>query len=136
VLRGSDDSQLTYRERDQAFVAVKVCTRNGNQSARIHRELQFYERVSSIKTNHHGQSFIRGLLGTFEIAGPTGQHLCLVHPPMHMTIWDLQYMNTSRRLNKPLLRWTLSNVLNALALLHEEAEVIHTGELLRLILNS
>jgi serine/threonine-protein kinase SRPK3 len=54
---------------------------------------------------------------------------------MHMTIRDLQYMNTSRRLNEPLLKWTLYNVLNALAFLHEEAEVIHTGELLRTILN-
>jgi serine/threonine-protein kinase SRPK3 len=54
---------------------------------------------------------------------------------MHMTIRDVQYMNTSRRLNEPLLKWTLSNVLNALAFLHEEAEVIHTGELLRTILN-
>jgi hypothetical protein len=104
VICKSDDSQLTYRERDQAFVAVEVCTRNSTQSARIHRELQFYERVSSIKTNHHGQSFIRGLLGTFEITGPTGQHLCLVHPPMHKIIRDLQYMNVSRRLNELLLR--------------------------------
>ncbi|KAF2444554.1 non-specific serine/threonine protein kinase [Karstenula rhodostoma CBS 690.94] len=112
--------------RDQTFVAVKVCTRDGHQSARVHRELQFYERVSSIKTSHRGQSFIRGLLGTFEITGPAGQHLCLIHPPMHMTIRDLQYMNGSRRLNGPILRWTLSNVLSALAFLHEEAEVIHT----------
>ncbi|QDS74126.1 hypothetical protein FKW77_009914 [Venturia effusa] len=112
--------------RDQTFVAVKVCTRNGQQSARVHRELQFYERVSSIKSNHHGQSFVRGLLGTFEVTGPAGQHLCLVHPPMHMTIRDLQYMNDSRRLNEPILRWTLANVLSALAFLHDEAEVIHT----------
>ncbi|KAL5114618.1 hypothetical protein ACEQ8H_007523 [Pleosporales sp. CAS-2024a] len=112
---------------DQTFVAVKVCTRDGHrQSARVQRELQFYERVSSIKTSHHGQSFIRGLLGTFQVTGPAGQHLCLVHPPMHMTIRDLQYMNGSRRLNEPILRWTLANVLSALAFLHDEAEVIHT----------
>lgn len=124
-----------HKERDQKFVAVKVCTRDRHQSARVHQELRFYERVSSITTNHHGQSFIRGLLGTFEVTGPTGQHLCLVHPPMHMTIRDLQYTNFSRRLNEPLLRWTLSNVLNALAFLHDEADVIHTGKSPRPILN-
>ncbi|KAF1979466.1 non-specific serine/threonine protein kinase [Bimuria novae-zelandiae CBS 107.79] len=112
--------------RDRRFVVVKVCTRDGHQSARVSRELRFYEHVSSLKADHHGQSFIRGLLGTFEITGPTGQHLCLVHPPMHMTVRDLQYMKPSRRLNEPLLRWTLSNVLSALTFLHEQAEVIHT----------
>ncbi|KAJ8113512.1 hypothetical protein OPT61_g4372 [Boeremia exigua] len=94
---------LCRQIRAQTFVAVKVCTREGHQSARVHWELQFYERVSSIKTSHQGQSFIRGLLGTFEINGPAGQHLCL-----------------------PILKWTISNVLCALAFLHEEAEVVHT----------
>jgi hypothetical protein len=44
-------------------------------------------------------------------------------------------MNASHRFNELLLKWTLSNVLNVLAFFHEEAEVIHTGELLRPILN-
>lgn len=126
-------SQLTLqgKNRDRSFVAVKVCcTRNSYQSARVHQELQFYERVSSLQTttNHPGQSFIRGLLETFEIVGPTGQHLCLVHTPMHMTIREFQCLNSSRRLNETLLRWTLSNVLQALAFLHEEAEIVHTGQ--------
>lgn len=54
---------------------------------------------------------------------------------MHMTIRDLQYMNGSHRLNEPILRWTLSNVLSALAFLHDEAEVIHTGKSRRPISN-
>jgi serine/threonine-protein kinase SRPK3 len=54
---------------------------------------------------------------------------------MHMTVWDLQYMKASRLLNEPLLKWTLSNILNALAFLHGVAEVMYTGELLRPILN-
>lgn len=47
---------------------------------------------------------------------------------MHMTIREFQSLNSSRRLNETLLRWTLSNVLQALAFLHEEAEVVHTGQ--------
>jgi hypothetical protein len=94
----------------------------------VHRELNFYKHVGSTNSQHHGHSFIRGLLGTFELAGPAGQHLCLVHPPMHMTIRELQYMNPSRKLNEPLLRWTLSNVLSALSYLHDDAKVVHTGK--------
>ncbi|KND89237.1 Serine/threonine-protein kinase SRPK [Tolypocladium ophioglossoides CBS 100239] len=112
--------------RDTGFVSIKVCTRDGGPSTRLRRELQFYEHVASLKSQHPGQSFIRGLFGTFEIAGPAGQHLCLVHPPMHMTIQELQYSNPSHRLNEQLLKWTLSNLLSALSFLHDEARVVHT----------
>lgn len=91
------------------------------------RELKLYEHVASLGSQHPGQAHIRGLLETFEISGPTGKHLCLVHPPMHMTLADLQRQNPSKRLNKELLNWTLFNLLGALSFLHYEANVVHTG---------
>ncbi|EXJ82333.1 CMGC/SRPK protein kinase [Capronia epimyces CBS 606.96] len=115
---------------DDDYVAVKVCTRTREaeaaQSARTYRELRFYEHVSSLDSQHPGQYYIRGLYETFQLDGPTGQHLCLVHPPMHMTIRELQYQNSSQRLTALLLKWTLRNVLNVLSFLHDEAKVIHT----------
>ncbi|KAF2825552.1 hypothetical protein CC86DRAFT_294042, partial [Ophiobolus disseminans] len=68
------------------YVAVKICTRDADKSTQLNRELDFYERVSSMESQHPGQAYIRGLYGKFELDGPTGKHLCLVHPPMHMTI--------------------------------------------------
>lgn len=91
------------------------------------RELKFYEHLISLDSRHSGQAYIRGLLGEFRIDGPTGRHLCLVQPPMHMTIHEFQRINSSKRLNQKLLNWTLFNLLNALSFLHEEAGVIHTG---------
>lgn len=116
--------------RGASFVAVKVCTRAVAQSARIHRELEFYQHVSSLDSQHGGQFYIRGLVETFKVNGPTGQHLCLVHPPMHMTIRELQRQNPSHRLNEQILKWTLFNLLSALSFLHDEAKVIHTGKML------
>lgn len=128
ISRTNYHSISSKRIRDTGFVAIKVCSTQAiNRSARLHQELKFYEHVSSLGSQHPGQSFIRGLVRTFEITGPTGQHLCLVHPPMHMTMRELQYTNPSHRLNEVLLKWTLSNVLNALSFLHDEANVIHTG---------
>lgn len=46
---------------------------------------------------------------------------------MHMTIQELQRQNTSKRLNKQILNWTLFNLLSALSFLHDEAKVTHTG---------
>jgi serine/threonine-protein kinase SRPK3 len=118
---------LTSRDSNNEYVAIKVCTRNVEQAIYARRELQFYEHVRSINSQHPGQSFVRNLRETFELSGPDGQHLCLVHSPMHMTIRDLQYMNPSHKLNETLLRWTLSNILQALSYLHEEVKVTHAG---------
>lgn len=109
------------------YVTVKVCTLDAANSARLQRELKFYEHVSSLNSKHIGTAFIRSLFGEFEISSPAGQHVCLVHPPMHMTIRELQYQNSSHRLNEPLLKWTLVNIFRALSFLHDEAHVVHTG---------
>jgi hypothetical protein len=120
-----------HRERNAGFVAgyvaVKICTRDAEKSTQLSRELDFYEHVSSLESQHRGQAYIRGLYGEFELNGPTGKHVCLVHPPMHMIIRQLQYQNPAHKLNVPLLKWTLTNVLKALSFLHDESKVVHTG---------
>jgi hypothetical protein len=63
----------------------------------------------------------------FELTGPDGIHTYLVHPPMHMTIRELQYQNSSQKLNEPLLKWVTTNMLEALSFLHDEAKVVHAG---------
>ncbi|KAI7193574.1 hypothetical protein KC363_g2701 [Hortaea werneckii] len=77
------------------FVSVKVGTSHGAGPMRQDRELKFYEHVASLGSQHPGGTYIRGLLETFEISGPTGKHLCLVQPPMHMTVAELQHINPS-----------------------------------------
>ncbi|KAI1111649.1 non-specific serine/threonine protein kinase [Nemania sp. NC0429] len=124
---GAHSTVWLFRDiKDSGFVALKVCTRNEHGSSSNDRELKFYEHVISLNSQHHGQEYIRGLLDTFETSGPTGQHLCLVQPPMHMTIQELQRQNVSKRLNKQLLNWTLFNLLSALSFLHDELNLIHT----------
>lgn len=84
----------------------------------------------SVRSIHNTMAkliYIRGLFETFHINGPTGKHLCLVQPPMHMTIQELQRQNSLKRLHKKLLNWTFFNLLSALSFLHDEAKVIHTG---------
>lgn len=82
-------------------MALKVCTHETG-SQRTNREIQVHEHLASLDSKHNGQAFIRELLETFKIEGPSGEHLCLVQPPMHMTIQELQYHNPSRKLNKQL----------------------------------
>jgi hypothetical protein len=83
------------RERDAGFiasyVAVKICTRDSEKSIQLNRELEFYEHVSSMESQHRVQAYVRGLYGEFELDGPTGKHFCSAHPPIHMTIRQLQF---------------------------------------------
>ncbi|KAF1821305.1 non-specific serine/threonine protein kinase [Dissoconium aciculare CBS 342.82] len=111
---------------DSSFTAVKVGTRDVDRPKSFDREVKFYERVNSLATDHAGSACIRGLHEVFKLSGPTGDHLCLVQPPMHMTMRELQQRNSSRRLNEQLLKWTLFNLLHALSFLHDEVGAVHT----------
>jgi hypothetical protein len=71
-----------HRERDAGFVAgfvaVKICTRDAETTPQLNRELDFYEHVSSMQSQHRGQAYIRGLYGEFELDGPAAAGLrCL-----------------------------------------------------------
>jgi hypothetical protein len=106
------------------YVAVKVYTR---QKSQMNRELQAYEHLGKLDSSHPGQAYIRGVYDTFEIHAPWGRHVCLVHPPLHMTVGALQKRGLHQRYNEVLLRETLVRIFRALDFLHTEADVVHTG---------
>jgi len=91
-------------------------------------EIKFYKHLISLNSQHNCSGYIRDIRDAFEIDGPKGHHLCLVHSPMHMTIHELRYMMPSRRLPDTLVKCILIHTLKALSFLHEEAQVTHTGE--------
>jgi non-specific serine/threonine protein kinase len=70
------------------------------------------------------------LLDSFEISGPDGQHVCLVHQPLGMSLHDLQMQARGKIFSKEVLRVSIRQLLAALDFLHKDAHVIHTGELI------
>lgn len=108
-------------------VAVKVYTRT--QKQHVNRELETYEHLRKLNSLHPGQAYIRQVYDTFEIRGPDGCHICLVHPPLHMTVSTLQRQGLRQRYNEELLRETLIRLFRALDFLHHVANVVHTGML-------
>ena len=115
--------KLTARSKHR-YVAIKVCTQSEDSSQQANRELKVYERLVKLGSTHPGTSYIRELIDHFELDGPHGRHTCLVQPPMHLTIHELQSHGT---LDEALLRDILIRLLQALDFLHHEAHVIHTG---------
>ncbi|KAF2723595.1 kinase domain-containing protein [Polychaeton citri CBS 116435] len=111
--------------RDLWFVALKVSTTLRKHPDATHREYKIYEHLSNLTTTHVGQSEIRGLYDTFELQGSSGQHQCLLQPPMHMSLLDMMALN-GEPFSVPLLKMTLQRLLSALDFLHTEAKVIHS----------
>ncbi|KAI9760057.1 MAG: hypothetical protein M4579_001890 [Chaenotheca gracillima] len=60
------------------------------------------------------------------MAGPDGLHMCLVHPPLHMTVSTLQRQGLTQRYNEVMLRETLLRLFRVLDFLHTVANVVHT----------
>lgn len=67
------------------------------------------------------------MLDWFEVDGPHGRHICLVHEPLGGSLYDMKNQARDRVLNKEALRPAIRELLLALDYLHDVAHVIHTG---------
>ena len=67
------------------------------------------------------------MLDSFEIAGLSGSHICLVHKPLLMSLQSFQFLLEERTLPMQLFKAAVYDVLLALDYLHSEADMIHTG---------
>ena len=112
--------------RRQKHVVLKVSTSLRKFPTATDREFKIYEHLAKIESAHPGQSLIRELYDSFELAGQAGKHRCLVLQPMHMTLLEMMTLNPEP-FNLPLLKITLERLLSALDFLHTEADIIHTG---------
>jgi hypothetical protein len=97
------------------------------------RELDAYELFGKLRSYHSGRAYIREVHESFTIEGPDGQHTCLVHPPLHLTVSALQRRGLHHKYNEVLLRGTLLCLFRALDFLHSVTNVVHTGMLKYLI---
>lgn len=111
--------------REQGYVALKVYT----NASRVHRELPIYEHINSLPSQHAGRECIRSLLDSFEIDGPHGKHTCLVHEALGMNMEELRELVPGRMFGADLIRQSLRDILRGIHFLHEDARVVHTGQL-------
>ena len=98
-------------------------------SSKFRRELPIYEHINTLRSEHGGSDRVRKFLESFEIEGPHGKHICLVHQPLGISLADLRELTPEGFFGLDLIKQTLRDLLGGLQFLHEEAHVIHTGEL-------
>lgn len=107
------------------YVALKIYVNN----SRYHRELPIYEEISNLQTAHEGRKYVRKMYNSFELQGPHGTHICLVHEPLGISLGELKELTSDGQFSPELIRQTLRCILTGLQFLHKEVRVIHTGEL-------
>ncbi|KAF5648471.1 CMGC SRPK kinase [Fusarium tjaetaba] len=114
---------------DRRYVAIKIYV----HTSRLHRELPVYESLSPIlaKSKSLGRTNIRHLLESFEISGPDGRHKVLVMQPAQMSLRDLkQVFRPDGGFDENFVRGAIQELLKAFDFIHEEAQLVHTGNLL------
>ena len=114
--------------RVHRFVAIKVLTNDSDDYQKKSKEREILERISSADPTHPGYRLVRTLLDSFEIAGPSGNHICLVHKPMREDLATLLRRFKGRtELAGYFVKSILKHMFLALDYLHTACHVIHTG---------
>lgn len=108
-----------------AYVALKIYTNNILKS---NREIPIYKYTNSFRNcSHVGRRYVRALLDHFELEGPQGKHICLVHEAAGMNFEELRELLPNETFEPDLLRQSFRSIVRGLHFLHSEARVIHTG---------
>ncbi|PWY82595.1 CMGC protein kinase [Aspergillus eucalypticola CBS 122712] len=90
-------------------------------------ELDVYDRIDAVETDHAGQNLIRKLWGHFFLEGPHGRHMCLVHQPLGLSVDQFLYFFPGRVMRLDAVKPCMRQVLGIVDFLHTEAQVIHTA---------
>ena len=110
--------------RGHKYVTMKVCEQD---SSTTRRELAAYNHLDTITTSNPGALLVRKLLDSFKATSLFGEHQCLVHEPLGMSIETLRQLIPGKKLPEDLLKAFLRHLLQTLDFLHTDAEMIHTG---------
>ncbi|KAF2769192.1 putative serine/threonine protein kinase [Teratosphaeria nubilosa] len=101
------------------YVALKVCERDSKPAR---REVSAYEHLKSLRSAHAGQRVIRQLLDSFEITVPGGEHLCLIHEPLAMSVETLTDLLPGKQMPESLLKSVLKYLLTDSNMIHADLE--------------
>lgn len=109
------------------YVVLKVYV-TGQARAHV-RELRIYKQMNEVETNYPGRNFIRKLLDHFDIEGPHGRHVCLVHEPHGTSADFLVKMFPGHAMTLDDMKPGIRQLLIALDFLHSECHITHTGNM-------
>ncbi|RAL17158.1 U4/U6 small nuclear ribonucleoprotein PRP4 [Aspergillus homomorphus CBS 101889] len=111
---------------ESKYVTIKVYARNKGKE----HEINVYNHMQTIETDHPGKQHVRKLLNHFVIQGPNGRHVCLVYEPLGMSLYELECISKNLGVVEPIPRLedakpVIRRLLSALDYLHQVPGLIH-----------
>ncbi|KAL4958916.1 kinase-like domain-containing protein [Aspergillus stella-maris] len=108
------------------YVTITIST--AAETSTVNQEFEIYNHLKTIRSHHAGLSCLRSLNVIFDIRNRVhhGVHNCLVHPPLGMSLDNLNRLLPGGVISSAMVRTTIRNILAALGYLHMEARVVHT----------
>jgi serine/threonine-protein kinase SRPK3 len=91
-------------------------------------ELNILRRIAAADLHHAGYAYVARLLEDFVLAGPHGQHLCLVFNVLGESVSAFRRRLPSRTIPAALVRQIGRQIFSGLHYLYETCGVIHTGK--------
>ncbi|KAJ8128705.1 hypothetical protein O1611_g4929 [Lasiodiplodia mahajangana] len=113
---------LCHDLSDHRYVTLKVHT----NALTSNRELEVYQYLKDLESDHPGREMIRMLEDSFKLRGPYGTHEIFVMPPLGLSLRAFQDMMPSHIFARPIVVIALQRVLAALDFLHGPANLTHT----------
>ncbi|EEH03132.1 protein kinase [Histoplasma capsulatum G186AR] len=99
-----------------------VCTSHKQQN----NEITICNHLKASNIEHPGTPFVRMILDSFNIMGPTGnQHQCLLYQPLGMSYTEFLDLFPNKQMPETLLQRSMQLILLGLDYLHK-AKVVHT----------
>ncbi|XXH04300.1 hypothetical protein Hte_010714 [Hypoxylon texense] len=108
--------------RSHRYVTLKVHV----NALTSNRELDVYQYLKGVESDHPGREMIRMLENPFKLQGPYGMHDVFVLPPLGLSLRAFQEMMPSQVFARPIVVIALQRVLAALDFLHGPANLTHT----------
>lgn len=115
--------------QNEQYVALKIANSTPAVQEAARREISVSEQFLAAETTHPGRQYVRPVLDSFEIDGPSGTHICMAFEPLRQPLWMLGQQSGLTSLVQPnTIKALLPSVLKSLDFLHSECRLIHTGK--------
>ncbi|KAK0104963.1 hypothetical protein ONS95_005224 [Cadophora gregata] len=114
------------RQREHRFLTLKLRVRSKEHNHVIHdQETTICDYLKSQSLEHPGKNRVRRVLDSFEIAGPNGNHKCILYQPLGMSFTEFLRLLPEHRFPKELAQKSIQLILIALDYLHQ-CDIFHT----------
>lgn len=107
-----------------SYVVTKIYIHESRRSD-VNNELKIYKHLASAKSQN--PPALRKVLDDFTITSPHGDHHCIVHDPLTMSLQWLRRNIPSHMFPEHLIKSTTTEILKTLKFLHDDADITHTG---------